>query len=187
MRIIGGKFKGKKIFEPKDKVTRPLKDLVKESIFNVINHSNKFSISLKNSKILDIFSGVGSFGIEAISRGASSTFFVENYPSVIHILMKNIKNLDLIKNCKVIEKDVFKELNFEELDQNFDLIFLDPPFKEKKLSTLLIKINQSKILKPQGLIIIHRHRKEKDLFPENLIILETKKYGLSKIFFCKYS
>ena len=101
--------------------------------------------------------------------------------------MKNIKNLDLIKNCKVIEKDVFKELNFEELDQNFDLIFLDPPFNEKKLSTLLIKINQSKILKPQGLIIIHRHRKEKDLFPENLIILETKKYGLSKIFFCKYS
>ena len=62
MRIIGGHFKGKKIFEPKDN-TRPLKDLTKESIFNIIYHSNKFSLTLNSSNILDIFSGVGSFGL----------------------------------------------------------------------------------------------------------------------------
>ena len=60
MRIIGGKFKGKKLLKPKDKETRPLKDLTKESIFNIINHSNKFTIDIKKAQILDLFSGVGS-------------------------------------------------------------------------------------------------------------------------------
>ena len=69
MRIISGIFKGKKILEPKDNKTRPLKDMVKESIFNIINHSNKFNIELNNAKILDLFSGVGSFGLECLSRG----------------------------------------------------------------------------------------------------------------------
>ena len=70
MRIISGIFKGKKILEPENLKTRPLKDLTKESIFNLINHSNKFSINLRSSNILDLFSGTGSFGIECLSRGA---------------------------------------------------------------------------------------------------------------------
>ena len=69
MRIISGNFRGKKILEPKDIQTRPLKDLTKESIFNILSHSNKFKIDLENSNILDLFSGVGSFGIECLSRG----------------------------------------------------------------------------------------------------------------------
>ena len=74
MRIISGDFKGKKILQPRDKQTRPLKDLTKESIFNIINHSNLIDINLKNSNILDLFSGVGSFGIECLSRGAKKVF-----------------------------------------------------------------------------------------------------------------
>ena len=64
MRIISGNFRGKKILYPKDLKTRPLKDLTKESIFNIIYHSNKFKLDLKNSNVLDLFSGIGSFGIE---------------------------------------------------------------------------------------------------------------------------
>ena len=90
MRIIGGNFKGKKILEPKDKGTRPLKDLTKESIFNIINHSKKFKINLENSKVLDLFSGVGSFGIECLSRGVEEVIFVENYSVVLPILKKNL-------------------------------------------------------------------------------------------------
>ena len=88
MRIIGGKFKGKKLIEPKDKETRPLKDLTKESIFNIINHSNKFSIDLKKAQVLDLFSGVGSFGIECLSQGASHVTFIEKYEAVLPILKK---------------------------------------------------------------------------------------------------
>ena len=82
MRIITGNSKGKKILEPIDAHTRPLKDLTKESIFNIITHSNKFKVRLKDSNILDLFAGVGSFGLECLSRGSSSLTFVENYNNV---------------------------------------------------------------------------------------------------------
>ena len=75
MRIISGYLKGKKIKLPKDKKTRPLKDLVKESIFNILVHSNKINCKIENAQILDLFSGSGSFGLECISRGAKKGFF----------------------------------------------------------------------------------------------------------------
>ena len=102
MRIISGIFKGKKILEPKDIKTRPLKDLTKESIFNILNHSNKFDIKLENSSILDLFSGVGSFGIECLSRGAESVVFIENHQNVLSILKKNLENLKLIEKYKIL-------------------------------------------------------------------------------------
>ena len=83
MRIISGTFRGKKILQPLDNLTRPLKDLTKESIFNVIKHSNKFNIDFEKSYILDLFSGVGSFGLECISRGARFVTFIEYYKEVI--------------------------------------------------------------------------------------------------------
>ena len=88
MRIISGSSKGKKILEPKDINTRPLKDLTKESIFNILTHSNKLSVKLKNSNVLDLFSGVGSFGLECLSRGCSNLTFIENYIHVLPILKK---------------------------------------------------------------------------------------------------
>ena len=97
MRIISGNSKGKKIIEPKDLNTRPLKDLTKESIFNILIHSNKFNVKLKNSNVLDLFSGVGSFGLECLSRGSSNLTFVENYNGVLPILKKNLDNLKIEK------------------------------------------------------------------------------------------
>ena len=91
MRIISGIFKGKKIIEPKDTTTRPLKDLTKESIFNIISHSNKFRLELSNVRVLDLFSGTGSFGIECLSRGFKEVVFIENYLGVLPILKKLIK------------------------------------------------------------------------------------------------
>ena len=76
MRIISGKYKNKKIILPKDKLTRPLRDQVKESIFNIILHSNLLKIDLRNSKVLDLFSGSGSFGLECLSRYAKNRSFL---------------------------------------------------------------------------------------------------------------
>ena len=113
MRVIGGKFKGKKLIEPKDKETRPLKDLTKESIFNIINHSNKFSIDLKKAKVLDLFSGVGSFGIECLSQGASHVTFIEKYEAVLPILKKNLDNLKIFP-INVGQDSIEKSLTFFE-------------------------------------------------------------------------
>ena len=146
MRIISGQFKGKKLLKPNDQKTRPLKDLVKESLFNIIKHSKKLNIDLEESNILDLFSGIGSFGLEALSRGAKNVLFIENYTDVLSILNKNIENLNLYERCNVLKKDILNDLIFDELNQSFDLIYLDPPYKEN-ISSLLLKIYNSKILK----------------------------------------
>ena len=76
---------------------------------------------------------MGSFGLEAISRGAKFVTFVENYQGVLNVLKKNIQNLNLNEKSKIIEKDIFQSNFFKELSNNFDLIFIDPPFKEKNI------------------------------------------------------
>ena len=187
MRIISGKFKGKKILEPKDLNTRPLKDLTKESIFNIIQHSNKFKINFENSEILDLFSGTGSFGIECISRGAKFVTFVENYKEILPILKKNLANLKLVSNYSIIEKNIFDNFNLKEFEKQFDIIFLDPPYKEKNLKDVLSYLIDEKILKLGGIIIIHRHKKQIDTLPNQIKILEEKRYGISKILFCNIS
>ena len=83
----------------------------------------------------------------------------------------------------MIEKNVFKDLNFEIFNKKFDIIFMDPPYKEKDLTPLLEKINNSKILSNKGIIIIHRHKSEKKNLPEQFKIVEQKTYGVSKIIF----
>ena len=183
MRIISGIFKGKKIFEPKDASTRPLKDLTKESIFNIIVHSNKLKINIKNSFVLDLFSGVGSFGIECISRGAKHVTFFENYNGVLPILKKNLSSLKIDEKYQVIEQNILNGINLKSSINTFDIIFLDPPYKEKNLEKILDNISSEKLIKDNGVIIIHRHKNEKDQFSENLKIIEEKKYGISKIIF----
>ena len=186
MRIIGGNFRGKKILEPLDKETRPLKDLTKESIFNIINHSNKFSIDLEKSNILDLFSGTGSFGLECLSRNARHVSFVENYKDILPILKKNLRNLKSINNYSIIEKNILTEINFLQKKEKFDIIFLDPPYKEKNIGNILDNIFKYKTLKPDGVIIIHRHKNEENNFSEKFKIIEEKKYGISKIIFGKF-
>ena len=183
MRIISGTFKGKKILEPKDIKTRPLKDLTKESIFNILNHSNKFKIDLEDSNILDLFSGVGSFGIECLSRGVKSVIFIENYNGVLPVLKKNLQNLKAIENYKIIEKDINNGKIFETLDKKFDIVFMDPPYKDKNLNLLLNNIKNENVLNENGVLVVHRHKNEKDLIPNKLKVIEEKKYGLSKIIF----
>ena len=183
MRIISGSFKGKKILEPKDKKTRPLKDLTKESIFNIIRHSNKFKINFTNSYILDLFSGVGSFGIECLSRGVKKVIFVENYQGVISILKKNLLSFKSFQNYEIIEKDVYNKKTFLKIRDKFDIIFIDPPYKDKNLESLINEILDKKILNKEGIIILHRHKNETDTFPPNLQIIEKKIYGISKIIF----
>ena len=185
MRIIAGNFKGKEILEPKDIKTRPLKDLTKESIFNIIKHSNKFKVSIENSAVLDLFSGVGSFGLECISRGAKHVTFIENYVGVLPILKKNLSNICITENYEIVEKSILDGIVFIGEAKKFNIIFLDPPYKDKNLRKILLNIFNEKITFKNTIFIIHRHKKEKDLYPENFKILDEKNYGISKIIFGK--
>ena len=185
MRIIGGDLKGKKLLIPLDKSTRPLRDMVRESIFNILNHSSKVSKNMNNSKVLDLFSGTGSFGIECLSRGAKEVIFFENYSNSLKILKKNIFNLKLEDRTKVYESNAYdlKESNLN--NEIFDVIFLDPPFKDNEINILIDQIKMLKIANINTLIIIHRNKKSEDNISKFLNVLDEKNYGLSKILFSK--
>ncbi len=185
MRIIGGKFKGKKLLIPLDKSTRPLRDIVREAIFNILDHSSKVSKNIINSKVLDLFSGTGSFGIECLSRGAQEVIFFENYSNSLKILKHNIFDFKLESKTKVYESNAYnlKETNIK--NKIFDIIFIDPPFKDKEINILIDHIKILKITDINTLIIIHRNKKSEDNIFKYLNILDEKNYGLSKILFCK--
>ena len=185
MRIIGGNLKGKKLLIPLDKSTRPLRDIVRESIFNILNHSTKVSKNINNSKVLDLFSGTGSFGIECLSRGAQEVTFFENYSNSLKILKKNLFNLKLESKTKIYETNAYnlKESNLK--NEIFDVIFLDPPFKDKEINILIDQIKILKIADINTLIIIHRNKKSMDDISRFLNVLDEKKYGLSKILFSR--
>jgi 16S rRNA (guanine966-N2)-methyltransferase len=182
MRIISGDLKGKKIYLPQDKSTRPLRDLVKESIFNLLEHSNKIDIKIKNSNVLDLFSGTGSFGIECISRKSKMVTFVENYENALKILKKNIENLNVQKKSKIFEKSCFNLFDSNNIfNSKFDIIFIDPPYKEEKINLIIDSIKKRNLLNKKGIIIIHRHKKDYIKISNKIEIIDERNYGISKI------
>ena len=106
---------------------------------------------------------------------------------MLPILKKNILILKCQNISSVIEKNIFNNLNFKDFKNEFDIIFMDPPYKEKNLHFLLTNIKKSNILSKQGVFILHRHKKEKDDFPEDFNIIEEKTYGISKVIFGNYT
>ncbi len=184
MRIIGGDYKSQKLLLPKNQKTRPLRDLVKESIFNLINHSKKIKIDLKNSFVLDLFSGSGSFGIECLSRKAKKVIFLENHPEAIEILEKNLNLLINNSNYEIIKNDFFRYFELiNNFEIKFDIIFIDPPYKELRINEIIDIIKKKQLLNKNGIIIIHRHKKDKIKLSEKIKVIENRNYGISNIFF----
>ncbi len=186
MRIVSGKFKGKIIRNPTDKTTRPLKDRVRESIFNILEHSKNEKIDLKGKIVLDMFSGSGSFGIECLSRGAKHVYFLENYKNVINILKTNIEELKLSNFITIYEKNAYDILKTDIKNHNIDLVFIDPPFKDKYLHNLLRNIKKQDLVDKNTLVIFHRKKKTIDKFNKDFVVLREQSYGLSKIVFGKF-
>ena len=187
MRIIAGDYKGFTLYMPKNKSTRPLKDLARESIFNLLVHSNKILLELKKSNVLDLYAGTGSFGLECLSRKAESVFFIENKKDAIEILEKNIEKLKVKNKAKVFFDDIFKLIPKKDIFKSkFDLIFCDPPYRIVNLVELIDLIFKNNLLKENGIIILHRNKTSNEKFPDYLNILDVRIYGVSKIIFGKF-
>ena len=107
--------------------------------------------------------------------------FAEKYSGVLPVLKRNLQSLKLNENYEIFEKDIYSINFLAILDKKFDVIFMDPPYKDKDLNFLLDNIKNQKILNNNGILIVHRHKDEKDLIPNKFKIIEEKKYGLSKI------
>ena len=125
MRIIAGRLKGKSLMFLKSLNTRPLKDSVKENIFNVLQHSKLISADIENADVLDLYSGVGSFGLECISRGAKKVLFVEQDKMAFKILKENLLKLSVVNKASIINSSV--DNIFENNEKNkFNFFFLIP-------------------------------------------------------------
>ena len=188
MRIIGGKLKNKKLYFPENLKTRPLKDSVRENIFNILSHSNNVGIDIKNSEVLDLYAGTGSFGLECVSREASRVVFVENDLDALKNLKKNIKNLNSQNETVLLTQDVLKFLNLLTLElyrEKFNIIFLDPPYQNGECVEVIKRIKKKDLLNKKHIIVIHREIKSEDHIDKYLNIIEKRIYGRSEIFFGK--
>ena len=186
MRIISGDLRGSTLYITKDKTTRPLKDMVRESIFNLLIHSNKISFQLARSNVLDLYAGTGSFGLECLSRQAKSVYFVEKEKNAIEILEKNIEKLKVKNKAKIFFNDIFELIEKQNIfESKFDLIFCDPPFKNTNVKKLIELIFNKNLLNKNGIIILHRNKTTKEELPNYFEIVDERIYGISKIIFGK--
>lgn len=182
MRIISGSLKGKLINFLKNSTTRPLKDTVKENIFNILNHSNLINIEIEESNVLDLYSGVGSFGIECISRGAKKVTFIENNKEAVNILNKNLIKHSIINKTSILKDDINNALkNLKE--ERFNIFFLDPPFADKNFVQNIEIIKTNKMFQNKHIVILHRDKRTSDELGKFIKILTIKQYGRSKIIF----
>ena len=187
MRIIAGKLKGTTLHFPQNKITRPLKDQARESIFNLLTHSNKMSFQFEKSNILDLYAGTGSFGLECLSRKANKVCFIEKVKDAKKILEKNIEKLQVRKNVDIFFDDVFNLIKKRNIfHTKFDLIFCDPPFKDLNIQKLIQEICNNNLLRKDGILVLHRNKNTKEKLPDYFKIIDERIYGMSKITFGQF-
>lgn len=169
MKVISGLLKGRNIEGFNIEGTRPTMDRVKESIFSTIQ------FEIRDAIVLDLFAGSGNLGIEAISNGANKCYFVDNNKVAINTINKNIKTFNIEDNLIIIKDDYMNALN--NLKNNkFDIVFLDPPYKDDYIDKAINKLLEYDMLNSKALIICEYNRDinhEYDLLDE----VKTKKYG----------
>lgn len=169
MRIVSGKFKGKRFEPPKNFKARPTTDFAKESLFNIISNNYNF----ENITALDLFSGTGSISFELASRGCPDIVSVELSPVHQAFIRKIIEQLDIKDQVRSIKQNAFVYL--KGCSQQFDLIFADPPYDMEGIETIPDIIFEKKMLTDEGWLILE-HSKNKD-FSEKPFFIERRSYG----------
>ncbi|KUG03088.1 16s rrna (guanine(966)-n(2))-methyltransferase ssu rrna m(2)g966 [hydrocarbon metagenome] len=179
MRVISGTAKGKRLKAPPGMTTRPVTDMVKEALFNVLG------FDVGGSRFLDLFAGSGSIGVEALSRGADMVVFIDRDARATGIIKSNLENCGFDRNLyEVHRNDVFKAVDIlQKRRVEFDLIYIDPPFTDEEIfAKIMHRMDKKGIMKSQCKIIIRTRRKmslPEDL--KNLKKFRVNDYGESTL------
>lgn len=176
MRVIAGKYKGRKLKYPKNKNTRPTSDMVKEAIFA------KLYDKVKNAVVLDAFCGSGQIGIEALSRDAKKVFFVDDNFDAIKVVKENLQNLNLNSQSQIFLLPVLKAL--ATIEEVFDIIFLDPPYSYKKYDKFFMLLKVNNIIN-ENTVIVCEHKKDVTFKFKGFEMFSTKNYGLKAVSYFK--
>lgn len=171
MKVITGKFGGRKLLDNKYEHIRPTADMVKQAVFN------KLVDRIIGAKVLDLFCGTGALGIEAISRGAGEVIFVDKDKRSISLTEQNLKNLGI--KSRTICQDYESALNLF-VGQKFDIILLDPPYKSGFYEKALKLIKDNNLLSDDG-IVVCEHNRDITIDFIGYELLDERKYGIKKV------
>jgi 16S rRNA (guanine966-N2)-methyltransferase len=170
MRIIAGKFKGRKFYPPADNwPTRPTTDMSKEGLFNILNNHFDF----EELKVLDLFGGTGNHTYEFVSRGCTDVTYVDKHGPAIDFVRKTTKALEIEENIHIVPSDVFKFIDRARV--KFDYIFAGPPYGMPALDTLPDKIFEKGLLNPEGWFVLEHNPNHR--FDHHPHLLQVRSYG----------
>ena len=173
MRVVGGNFRGRAIAAPKTPSIRPTADRLRESLFNILTHA--YGDPVSGARVLDLFAGTGALGIEALSRGAAFTLFVDDGAEARALLRENVASLGLGGTSKVFRRDATK-LGPAYPVEPFSLAFLDPPYGKKLAENALVSARDGAWLKPAALVVVEEAVKSAFAAPEGFTELERRRY-----------
>ena len=182
MRIIAGNSKGRKLVSPRGSNTRPTSDRVREAVFSIVGDL------VVDARVLDLYSGTGAMGLEALSRGAVKAVFVESDPAALKCLNENIEACRYQVRSKVVSRPVISYLDSMDHDDDFELVFADPPYAGNLGTLTLLAISKhAKPLKRSLIILEHSPCCLPEPVPKNMNRVDTRKYGNSGITFLVFN
>ena len=180
MRIIGGKFRGRRFDPPADKwPTRPTMDQAREALFNILNNQLDF----EESKVLDLFGGTGSHSYEFVSRGCEDVTYVDKFPDAVRFVRKTVEQLQIKDKIKIVQMDVFKFI--EHATAQWDYIFAGPPYALPTIDTIPDLIFEKQLLLPDGIFVLE-HNPHHD-FLNHPQLADVRNYGKTIFSFFKNS
>ena len=183
MRIVGGKYKGRKLAAPRSSDIRPTSDRAREALFNILFHAHDGAP--RDMRVLDLFAGTGAVGLEALSRGASFALFVENSTEGRGLLRTNIEGVGAQGHCKVFRRDA-TSLGPCGTMEPFDFVFADPPYGRGLGEKALIAAAEGEWLRPGALAILEEASGTPITLPPELAILETRSIGAASMHFFQF-
>lgn len=183
MRIIAGNFKGRKLLAVAGKTTRPTSGKVREAIFDICGPQ------IRGARVADLFAGTGAFGLEALSRGAHSAVFVESDPRAIEVIRKNIAACRVEDQSTILRRDILRGDLGSLMAHGFvfDLVFMDPPYRQNALAPALQNLANSRVL-ARGATVIIEHAAA-DRLPEDMEgfeVSDRRRYGKTLVSFLSY-
>lgn len=177
MRVISGNARGRKLLVPEGLKTRPTTDRIKETLFNIM------AFDIPNCYFLDLFSGSGAIGIEALSRGAKEVTFVDSDMKAYNCIIENLKNVKLEQKSKVYNCEIEKFMLSFSSEYKYDIIFMDPPYYENYVTNTLNQIKKYDILNENGYVVIEKATELVDIQVEGFIKLKEKKFKTTTMIF----
>jgi 16S rRNA (guanine966-N2)-methyltransferase len=182
MRIISGKFRGRKLFSSSGPHIRPTSDRVREALFNILAHR------IETAAVLDLFAGTGALGIESASRGAASVVCIDKRQSAIEAIRKNVHRLTLEATVKIIKWDIARNLHcLHTSEPVYDLVFLDPPYDRGLVAKALDTLHHSRSVKPGATLVVeHSNREPLSADRPFLELTDQRKYGKTLVSFLTY-